>query len=243
MHSIGAALCLLVLVLNVAIQKEVFQEHLISKKHRLRCVIIVVGCVTIIMAISYLAAYGVDYVSYLIPLNHSGVKIYSFEGLNYIAGAYCLVNMMWIAHVVENKGEIITPNEFARLKKLFNMSLFMVSIVIAYATLNSGILYKALNSFYYKLYDPTGKSDPYFPVYIIISLGLLNTFLLCMFYFPNLQVFKRAEERNALLVFPAENIKPPKEDNKSIWGITSEMLETVKIALALLSPLLSGLFS
>ena len=55
--------------------------------------------------------------------------------------------------------------EMSKLKKLFHSSLFVTAIIIAYATLASGALFKALNEFYYSFYDPAKKitlfSDDY----------------------------------------------------------------------------------
>ncbi len=243
MHVIGVSLCISLCILNYYIQKSIRKLYHIQFKKLLTSFLLVFVSLGLIVWISYTTAYGFDYVAYLIPLHHSQIKIYTMEGLNYLTGAYSLINMVLIASVVKDKAAHITEDEFNLLKKLFNTSLFAAAIVIAYATLASGVLYKALNSFYYDLYDATHKSTSYFPVIIIITLGLINTFLLPMFYFPNAQVFKKLKELHSQNIVLSAGSLPGEKSKGNFWGVTNDMLETIKILLALLAPLLSGLFS
>ena len=160
-----------------------------------------------------------------------------------MTGAFSLINMMLITSVVKQDAAEINDEEFIRLQKCFHLSLFITAIVIAYATLASGVLYKALNNFYYDLYDPSHKLPPYFPVIIIITLGLINTFLLSMFYFLSSQVFKRFKESHNKNLILSSEITSEAKHVRNFWGISNDMLETIKVLLALLALLLSGLFS
>jgi hypothetical protein len=106
------------------------------------------------------------------------------------------------------------------------------------------VLYKALNNFYYVLYDPSRKAAPYFPVGIIITLGLINIFLLAMFNIPCAQVFKKLKEDLSKNIVTSETILEAEEKPAvALFGITNEMIETIKVLLAILGPLLSGIFS
>lgn len=243
MHVIGVSLCLACCVLNYNIQKSIRTVYRIPVRKSINAFAVVLISLGVIVWASYSRAYGFDYVAYLIPLNHSSIKIYSLESINYLTGAYSLINMMLITSVVKQNASEINNEEFTRLQKCFNLSLFIAATVIAYATLASGVLYKALNNFYYEFYDPNHKSTPYFPVIIIITLGLINTFLLSMFYFPNVQVFKEFKKLYSKNLILSVSINDESKNARSFWGISNDILETVKVLLAILAPLLSGLFS
>jgi hypothetical protein len=165
MHILGVALCFASFIINLYICKKVLITHHLNSIVLIKAILTVAFPVVAIVSLIYHNAYGFDIVVHLIPLNHAAIKIYSMEGLNYIAGAFGLTNVILITYAVEKRGGIMDEIEMSKLKKLFHSSLFVTAIIIAYATLASGALFKALNEFYYSFYDPAKKitlfSDDY----------------------------------------------------------------------------------
>jgi hypothetical protein len=138
MHVIGVALCFAMCMVNFHIQKTVLASYPLQISKRIKPVILVAISLALIIRISYSAAYGFDFVAYLIPLNHSKVKIYGMEGLNYFVGGYSLVNMILITSVASEYSASINKSEFLRLRKFFHISLFITALIVAVCNPNIG---------------------------------------------------------------------------------------------------------
>jgi hypothetical protein len=244
MHIIGVALCFAMIVVAFFIQKYLRTVYKVKARKIILTHSLVFVTVIAVVVLIYHNGWGFDYVAHLIPMNHPKYKIYGMEILNYIAGGLNLGNMVLIAFVADEKRHTVTRDELSDLNKFFHASLFIAATIVAYATLTSGVLFKALNHFYFSLYDTIPKTDLYFPFTFITMLGFINTFLLSMFYFPCLLVFQNIQRSSRQHAIQPEKKEITHPKSVPIFlGLTKDMIETIQTILALLAPLITGLFS
>ncbi len=242
MHIIGVALCFPMCTVAYFIRRNLLAVYKIEAKDRVLANVLVFVPVVAVVLLIYQNAYGFDIAAHYVPMNHAKLKIYSMEFLNYMTGAFSLVNLLLITFIVGKK-PTLTDEQLGKLNKLFHLSLFISAGIVAYATLASGALFKALNNFYYSLYDPTQKSNLYFPFTFIIMLGFINTFLLSMFYFSCLPVFAKAKSTSRQHAIHAVTKEEPPRSLIGLFGLSKELVEGIQTLLALLAPLITALFS